>query len=189
MADVNTQNSSSRKKNTRKTKRKSTRIDMTAMVDVAFLLLTFFVLTATMNSNNLMEIVKPPKCEGPDCGQDVLEDKILTLILEKDNQVSFYHGNDLDEMSTTDFSDNGVRKAILSHLNRHADLCSETDHQQGCWDPIFVIKPKKESRFANLVDILDEMAITHAPKYALAEFTREDSLLLASNSPLENPRN
>lgn len=181
MADVNAQESSSRRKPTRKTRKRSTRIDMTAMVDVAFLLLTFFVLTTTMNNNHIMNIVKPPKCEGEDCGLPVLDDKILTLILEENDRISYYHGMDTEELKNTDFSEKGVRKVIIDHLRRKENLCDKDEPVKGCWDPIFVIKPKKSSRFANLVDILDEMAITRAPKYALAEFTPQDSLLLASN--------
>ena len=184
MADVNNQGSSSGKKSVRKTKRKSTKIDMTAMVDVAFLLLTFFVLTATMSDAYVMEVVKPPKCEGPDCGLPIDEEKILTLILEDNDEVSYYHGNDLEGLETTDFSDSGIRKAILTHLRRHPELCSKTENKDGCWDPIFVIKPKKESKYSNLVDILDEMAITDAKKYAIGEYTNLDSLAFAS---LESP--
>jgi len=73
-----------------------------------------------------------------------------------------------------------IRPVIQAHLTRHANRCSE-GKTSDCWDPIFVIKPSHRSRFKNLVDILDEMKINAAPKYALADFLPEDSAFLAQS--------
>lgn len=177
MAEVNNRDGPSKKGKTPRTRKKSTKIDMTAMVDVAFLLLTFFVLTATLSNQYVMEVVKPPKCEGDDCFKKIIDSKILTLILDENDVVSYYHGTGTAGIDKTDYSSQGVRQVILDHLNARPDRCPDkvtTD----CWDPIVVIKPKKTSRYKNLVDVLDEMEITGATKYAVADFTREDSLFL-----------
>lgn len=164
-----------------KQKKKSTKVDMTAMVDVAFLLLTFFILTTTLSTPQAMEVNKPPKVEDEEeVLKDVAESKVMTIVLGDDDKVHYWVGATDPEVKTTDFSGDGVRKAINKHLARDKKrLCSENDNAAGCWDPIFVIKPNKESVYNNMVDILDEMRITKAPKYALTEITPPDSALLA----------
>ena len=193
MADVDSSQGGGRsKKGGPKTKKKSTRIDMTAMVDVAFLLLTFFVLTATMSSNSVMDLSMPPKAdddiEEEDRRKKIIEDKIMTLVLDDNDKVTYYVGITEPEIEETNFSNDGLRKVILSHMHQGgggAPLCVEVNNAPGCWDPIFVIKARPESRYKNLVDLLDELAITKAPKYAIDEFTPQDSLFIATGGVIE----
>jgi hypothetical protein len=165
-----------------KTKKKSTKIDMTAMVDVAFLLLTFFVLTATMGKPSVMELAMPPKTDLPPDSTKVkvLEAKILTVILDKNDKIKYYVGITDPEVKTTDFGPEGIRKVLMDHLGREDNrvLCVDRPEYPNCWDPIFIIKPRKISKYKNLVDVLDELSITDAPKYAIDKFTTQDSLLL-----------
>jgi biopolymer transport protein ExbD len=164
-----------------KQKKKSTRVDMTAMVDVAFLLLTFFILTTTLASQQAMEVAKPPKVEDEEeVMKDVKEDKVMTIVLGEKDQIHYWVGITNPEVKTVGYNATGIRAAIEKHLKRgKVPLCSETDNAPGCWDPIFVIKPNSESNYRNMVDVLDEMRITRAPKYALTEITPGDSALLA----------
>lgn len=184
MADVDTGGGGGgRKKGGPKTKKKSTKIDMTAMVDVAFLLLTFFVLTATMSSEAVMELAMPPKAKDDVDKEEqykkIAEDKIMTIILDDDDQIKYYIGITEPDVQETDFSEKGIRRALLGHLYKPGvPRCDEVDNAKGCWDPIFVIKAKKEANYKNLVDLLDEMVITQAPKYAIDKFTPQDSILL-----------
>lgn len=157
-------------------KKRSTRVDMTAMVDVAFLLLTFFILTTTMASPQAMEVNKSPK-DGD--GKPVAESKILTLVLDGDDQVHYWQGVTNPVVQTADLSAEGIRTIIQAHLTRFPNRCNTVGNAEGCWDPIFVIKPYQASRYKNFVDILDEMQINDVPKYAIADFLPEDSLLLA----------
>lgn len=166
------------KKGGPKSKKKSTKIDMTAMVDVAFLLLTFFVLTATMSNSTLMDLTMPPKVTNPDdVQQDVDEAKVMTIVLCANDTIKYYVGITKAEVKVTNYSPDGIRKAISDHLNRFSPLC-QGDQVKGCWDPLFVVKPRYNSRYGNIVDILDEMAITGAKKYAIAEFAKDDSITL-----------
>ena len=206
MADVDSSQGGGRsKKGGSKTKKKSTRIDMTAMVDVAFLLLTFFVLTATMSDSGAMELIMPPKAENEEeeemVRQDVLEDKIMTIILGEKDSIYFYVGISEPEVKYGSFDasrGNSIRKIIQGHLDG-ANLSEELRERyraadntvrrcetgkgaratKDCWDPIFVIKPRKICKYKNVVDVMDELAITEAPKYAIDNlFTPTDSLLL-----------
>jgi biopolymer transport protein ExbD len=158
-----------------KQKKRSTRVDMTAMVDVAFLLLTFFILTTTMAAPQAMELNKSP-LDGE--GKPVAESKVLTLVLDKGDQVHYWEGSTDPVVQTVDLTAEAIRPVIQAHLRRHPNRCAAASPTAGCWDPIFVIKPYKASRYKNFVDLLDEMKINDVPKYAVADFLPEDSLLL-----------
>lgn len=177
MAEISNQSTRNRSPGKGKRKRKSTRIDMTAMVDVAFLLLTFFVLTATLQQANVMELVVPPSCESEDCNVNVKEGKVLTLVLEKEG-LTYYLGNEVSNLKTTDYSSSSIRHVLFSHLNRHNNRC-EDKVDGSCWDPIFVVKPKNDCKYKQLVNLLDEIAIVEAEKFAISPFSEADSLMLA----------
>jgi len=171
-----------------KTKKKSTRIDMTAMVDVAFLLLTFFVLTATMSNNAVMELTMPPKVDDPEQEEQlrkkIAEDKIMTIVLKDNDEIGYYIGIQDAEVGEANFGTTGeesIRKVIENHLRGDGRLprCPKgAKDVSNCWDPIFVVKPKDDAKYKNLVDLLDEFAITNAPKYAIDKYTATDSLIL-----------
>ena len=99
MSEVNTESSGS-KKGKKGTKKVSTRIDFTPMVDLGFLLITFFMLTTTMIKPQTMEIAMPSKDKVPDEEQTkVKASRAITIILGKDNKVFYYEGtreNDVD---------------------------------------------------------------------------------------------
>lgn len=187
MADVDTGDSGGGKHDKgAKQKKKSTRIDMTAMVDVAFLLLTFFILTTTMATPQAMKATMPPKNdENPeDNTKEVKQSKILTLVLGADDQVHWFAGlPEESSIKSVDYSAEGVRKVIMDHLNKRPDRCpngatAEEIASSGCWDPIIVIKPAKTSTYKNLVDILDEMSIVNVRKFALGDVLAADSTAL-----------
>lgn len=173
-----------------KTKKKSTKVDMTAMVDVAFLLLTFFVLTAVITDEAIMPLTMPPKAPDVPIDEkkvDVDEDKVVTLVLSSGDSVIWFTGVTDIEPEVANFDpERGVRKVITDHLRKDPrPLCTEFEAKFGrtankgeCWDPIFLIKPRYNSTYGNLVDLLDEMAITTAPKYAIDKFTELDSLAI-----------
>lgn len=179
MAEVTTGNSP--KSKGPRTRKKSTKIDMTAMVDVAFLLLTFFVLTATISETTAIHLMMPPDGDS----KKIIQDRIMTIVLSEDDQVLYYTGIENIVVKTTDLSDSGIRRAIMLHLagDGKRPLCSEVDNQgiiEGlCWDPIFVVKAQPESRYRNLVSILDEFYLTSAYKYALDDYTDDDSIRIA----------
>ena len=187
MASIPSSDRSRRSKtSTSHAKRKSTAIDMTAMVDVAFLLLTFFVLTSTLGSSSVMELAMPPKAEGPiETHLPVLEHKVMTLILNEDSQVDYYLGISdpiRGEASFNPSQENSLRKLIQGHLKGDGAFppCPHGSKEVSkCWDPMFVVKPKAASTYKNLVDVLDEFAICGARKYAIDQYSIQDSLILA----------
>lgn len=141
-------------------RKRSTRLDMTAMVDVAFLLLTFFILTTTLATPQALQVTKPEASEHP-----VACSKVLEIYPGADGQVHWYAGCDRESISTTGWGEEGIRGIIRKHLAANPEL-------------IITLKPTPTSRYASLVDILDEMKITGAPRYALAELAPADHELL-----------
>lgn len=152
-----------------RSKKTSTRIDMTPMVDLAFLLLTFFVMTTTLNKPQTMEITMPEKPKNEDKPPVVNEKRVLTLVLGQDDKVYWYLGITDPKIEVTDFSANGVRNVLMKENAEIKDM-------------VVLIKPSDESRYKNVVDILDEMNISNIGRYALVEITDVDKQLIKESN-------
>ena len=152
-----------------RSKKTSTRIDMTPMVDLAFLLLTFFVMTTTLNKPQTMEITMPEKPKNEDKPPVVNEKRVLTLVLGQDDKVYWYLGITDPKIEVTDFSTNGVRNILMKENAEIKDM-------------VVLIKPSDESRYKNVVDILDEMNISNIGRYALVEITDVDKQLIKESN-------
>jgi biopolymer transport protein ExbD len=152
-----------------RSKKTSTRIDMTPMVDLAFLLLTFFVMTTTLNKPQTMEITMPEKPKNEDKPPVVNEKRVLTLVLGQDDKVYWYLGITDPKVEVTDFSPNGVRDVLMKENAAIKEM-------------VVLIKPSDESRYKNVVDILDEMNITNIGRYALVEITDVDKQLIKESN-------
>ena len=92
-------------------KRYVIKMDMTPMVDLAFLLLTFFVLTVTLNDSFVLKMEKP-ETQDVD-GPAVNSDRVLTMILGDKDKVFWYLGTDASTAKLISFSKNGVRNILL----------------------------------------------------------------------------
>lgn len=182
MAEINSSNTKSGNRRSNGRSRSRGHIDMTAMVDVAFLLLTFFVLTSVIEKDFVMEMTRPPmEKEGP-IYTDKDELEVMTIVLDSADRIQYYVG--VTEAKPKVCSYRELRGIIQHFMHQHQPLCRDTkaangDEAPGCWDPYFLIKAKPESSFRNLVDILDEMAIAGAPKYALDALNETDLQILA----------
>jgi biopolymer transport protein ExbD len=148
-----------------RSKKASTKIDMTPMVDLAFLLLTFFMLTTTFNKPQTMEIAMPEKPKTEDKIPLVNEKKVLTVVLGKDDKVYWYRGITDPKVELTNFSATGIRKVLVEQKAQITDM-------------VVLIKPSDESKYKNVVDILDEMQIGNIARYALVNITSVDKELI-----------
>ena len=160
MAEVTTASGGSPKRGAH---RISTRIDMTPMVDLAFLLITFFMLTTTFSKPNAMQLNMPIKDQTV---QPVPGSRTTTILLDGHNRIFYYTGIQDPQVYQTDFSAMGIRQ-VIAHQRRTQPK-----------EPIFIIKALERSRYQNLVDVLDEMTITGATTYALVDVTSADLELL-----------
>lgn len=156
-------------------KGKIPRIDMTPLVDLGFLLLTFFILTTTMSTPTTMPVVVPPKIKENQKDQvdppKIQESRLMTILLGKEDRVYYYIGSGQDEkkppeMQLTGFSKTGkgIRQAILNQIKavRENPLIAPNDKTL-----MILIKPMDDSKYKNMVDILDEMNILQQKSYAL----------------------
>ena len=177
MSEIQAKESSGGKGGKKRAKKMSTKIDMTPMVDLAFLLLTFFMLTTTFAKPNVMQLTMPVKKTDDVEDTKIKASQAMTIILGKDNKVYYYMGlnTPLDktvpkpEMKVTDFSANGIRQVLLTR-----------QHQQP--EPIVLIKPTDDAKYRNMVDILDEMNITNQKKYALVKVPKDDLDLITESA-------
>lgn len=156
----------------KRAKKMSVHLDMTPMVDLAFLLLTFFMLTTTFSKPQTMEINMPVKPETEEDQSPLKASNAFTIILGENNKVFYYFGlvEDGPELVETDFSANGIRKVLVSPRVRSNDKM------------VVLIKPMETSRYRNMVDILDEMKITDTKKYALVDINEADVQLVESKT-------
>ena len=157
-------------------KKMSTRVDLTPMVDLGFLLITFFMLTTTLAKPQIMALVMPDKEPEIDKLNQVKEGKVLTLLLGANNKVYWYEGITEAKLDSTDYSSGGLRKVILAKMDKvkatygvenYKDVKTKED-RQGSFINV-IIKPTNESRYKNLVDALDEMTITHVRYYVILD--------------------
>lgn len=158
-------------------KKGSPRIDMTPMVDLGFLLITFFILTTTMNKPQAMELNMPDKTiDNQD--QPIKASHSLTLILGKNDKISWFVGTPKEAkegntLAQTDFSSEGVRKVIMEQTQKMG-----YNQEKKLYNIVIVIKSTDEAKYKNMVDILDEMHITSSKRYAIVDLLPEEKELI-----------
>ncbi len=157
-----------------KAKKMSTNVDLTPMVDLAFLLISFFMLTTTMSQPVAMQLAMPKPIEKPeDKGEDVKESQVLTLIMDKDDVVWYYEGlpQELtpEVLEKTHYGADGIRKVILDKQRKVNAQFREPDKT------ICLIKMTPDAVYKNIVDVLDEMDITKTKIFAIQELSQAES--------------
>ncbi|WP_456315359.1 ExbD/TolR family protein [Pseudomonas shirazensis] len=165
-----------------RSKKLNTRVDLTAMVSVSFLLIIFFMVTIELAKPKKLSLGLPDKdpytCGGICCGAGI-DIRTITVLLDKNDKMVIYNGllglNQQDPKETK-YGKDGIRKELLKKIKQVQEFTG--DPSKGA---IVIIKPSKKCNFKNLVDILDEMAITRISTYAIVDdFTPEETKLLAS---------
>ena len=175
MAQLDTSDSGG-KKGGSKSKKLSTRVDLTPMVDLAFLLITFFMLTTTMNKPQTMEINMPVKPKPDDPPPPEIEAfKVLTLILGKEDMIWYYEGLESPEIKNSTYTD--IRPIILDKKRR-----VEAGRPNDKTKTVIIIKPTDDASYKNIVDILDEMAINDIKTYTMVPVTSQELALLGNKA-------
>jgi len=170
MAEMDTSSSGGHKKGpgVKKGKKISTRVDLTPMVDLGFLLITFFIFTTTMSQPTAMKLFLPKDADNPEDQNKAKESGVITLLLGKDNNVFYYEGQlapDGSNFKSSTFKE--IRTVLL-------DKKARTNEK----DLVVVLKPSSESTYKNVVDILDEMTINVLKRYALVDISPVEEQLV-----------
>jgi biopolymer transport protein ExbD len=169
MAEMDTSSGGGHKKGpgVKKGKKLSTRVDLTPMVDLGFLLITFFIFTTTMSQPTAMRLFLPKDTEKPEEQNKLKESAALTVMPSKANMVYYYEGLDPSKIQTSNFK--AIRDVILDKKRR-------TDPK----DFMVIIKPTQDATYKNTVDILDEMTIDEIHRYALVDISPDEYKFVAA---------
>jgi biopolymer transport protein ExbD len=170
-------------------------MDMTPMVDLMCLLLTFFMLTTAFSKPKVMDIVLPEKIKKDEKVDPpkIADSRTLNIILGQDNRVFWYPGKPDPNvpLQETDFSDKGIREVLIDRnrallkkieqlkadvisgkLNIKQDSLNNVIKQLKKDDdtgPIVLIKFSNKAKYKNFVDIIDEMSIVGIARYILVD--------------------
>jgi biopolymer transport protein ExbD len=175
MATIETQ-LQSKQTGVKKLVKKSTRVDFTPMVDLGFLLITFFVFTTEMARPKVMNLVMPND-KDPAVTSDVCASCALTLAPGGNDMVYYYEGlpENKPAVQTTSFTADGLRSIIQ---RKKAAIAALHDSRK---ELVLIIKPGDASSYRNFVDLLDEVQINGVKHYFIAEPGAQDKLLMPGN--------
>jgi biopolymer transport protein ExbD len=175
MAEMDTSSQGGHKKGpgVKKSKKLSTRVDLTPMVDLGFLLITFFIFTTTMSQPTAMKLNLPKDTDNPEEQNKAKESGTLTLLLGSNNNVFYYEGvlaPDASNFKSSSFKE--IREVITNKKSWVIQNMKESDF-------VVVIKPSDGCTYKNVVDILDEMSINVVKKYAMVDISDVEAKLVA----------
>ena len=158
MAEIDSSGGGKKGGGKKRSKKMSTKIDMTPMVDLGFLLITFFMLTTTLAKPVTMQLNMPDKTDTKETSPVKLSETLT--VIPDEFKVYYYQGIPTEagtKLEATDYSETGIRKVI-------ADLKKKIGNNF-----TLVIKPTKKAKYRNMVDMLDDCAITGNKRYALLQ--------------------
>ena len=158
MAEINT----SARNTGKKYSHKVIRVDLTPMVDLGFLLITFFILTTNMQLHKALRLIVP---KDTDIKTPVGQSRTLTFILERNDSIGYYDGF-AGNIKHAGF---GAMRSIIRQ--KQISLGNQKDSM------ILIIKPTKESYYKNFVDAMDEILINSCKTYFVAEPEKNEVLL------------
>ena len=166
-----------------RSKKNSGKPDMTPMVDLGFLLITFFMFTTTFSKPNMMKLNMPEKNDEEPEDQETSEIKLsntISIVMGKDDRIFYYQQAVSDvtaaDLIETDYSEKGIRAEIMKKKMAAIDSSKFT----------VILKPTKEATFKNTVDILDEMEITGNKLYAIVDLQKQEED--AYNEKMKTPK-
>lgn len=185
----------------KKAKKGVARMDMTPMVDLAFLLLTFFILSTSLSKPKTMEIIYPKEEKEKD-NQTKVADELATTVLigEEDDAVFYYSGKfkpDSTELILSSFSKDGLRTVLLDknkRINDQVVVLKQKLNTQEINDSIYkiaygkvvndslapfvIVKTIPKSKFKNVVNAVDELNITNVKKRAIMDMGESERIAM-----------
>ncbi len=187
------------KKGKKKAKKGHVHMDMTPMVDLAFLLLTFFILATSLSKPKALEIIYPKEVKDDTEKTKLADELATTLLIGKDDDAVFYYSGryqpDTTVLIPTDFSKDGFRKILLEKNKRINDLVSELKMKltnkeindslykdayskvvNDSLAPFVIVKTIEKSKWRNVVNAVDELNITNVKKRAIMDMSDSEAI-------------
>ncbi len=177
MTDIQMSVTRNRKVGVRSTLKHNLKIDMTPMVDLGFLLISFFIITTELSRPKAMNLYMPH--DGPSA--PTAASKTITFLAGVGNKLFYYYGEEKDAgiknpvIQISWDEKNGIGK-IISEKQMELD-----NTKGGRSEMVAIIKFGKESTYKNVVDILDEMTIHGVTRYAVVKPGDKDAQYLERN--------
>ncbi len=160
MAAVETGQPRSHGKGKKKKKRRvGVRIDMTPMVDVAMLLLTFFMLTTVFSKPQTMELNLPPDSTPI----PIPASSLLTLRIAPDFTIYWSKGDDPNKLQKVPFTE--IRKFLI-------------DQDHATHKMVTLIKIDRDAKYNDMVDLIDEINLASITRFSLAPMDANDKRLV-----------
>ena len=176
MAELNTESKGGGKKV--RSKKQNAGVDLTAMVDLAFLLITFFMLTTTLSEPQSMQLTMPDKSDQPTADLEVRESKTMTILIGKDRSLKYYMGRfdapyNGEGPNDVAYGKDGIRQVMLQKI---ADLRARgMEDREGL---VVLIKATEDATYADMIDILDEMAIVGQSMYSIQDMSEGEKEIM-----------
>ncbi|NGM60970.1 biopolymer transporter ExbD [Sphingobacterium sp. SGG-5] len=184
MAELNQDTGKQGKGGKVRAKKNGGKVDLTAMVDLAFLLITFFMLTTSLNKPQAMDVAMPDKNVETDKQTDINVDehRSVTLVLGSDDKIVWYQGavaEPITPPTVIDYSKEGLRAVLLR-------MKQIVPQQTGGKDMIVVIRPSEKSVTRNIIDALDEMKIADVKRYMISNRIMKEEIELLEKENIYN---
>ncbi|MGE5424518.1 MAG: ExbD/TolR family protein [Syntrophothermus sp.] len=209
MAEIIENEGGGKKGGKRRPKKHSTRIDMTPMVDLMCLLITFFMLTTAFSKPKVMVITMPEKKDKNEKIEDtkIPEYRTMNIILTENDGIYWYMGNvdpkkPTPQFNKSNFSKDGIRKVLLEKnkdlftqiaeyrdkrltgklvvADTTADNEIKNMKKSDKKGPIVLIKADEKAKYKDIVNIIDEMAICNIASYAVVDLSDPEKNVLKS---------
>jgi biopolymer transport protein ExbD len=161
MAEISTPTMTRKSRGVPKSKKLSTRVDLTPMVDLGFLLITFFIYSTELSKPSVMPLHLP----ADSAPTPTRASGAITLLLGQNNNIYYYEG--ADPIAGKSVDQRSIRTILLDKKRR----------TNPTWFNV-IIKPTKNATYGNAVNILDEMKIDNIHHFVLTDPTPYESQLL-----------
>jgi len=145
----------------KKKKRAGVRIDMTPMVDVAMLLLTFFMLTTVFNKPQTMELNLPPDSKVQ---VEVAATTLLTVRVAPNMEIYWNMGNEPTALKKITIKE--LRPLLKEKLRNIPKL-------------ITLVQIDRDAKYNDMVDIIDELNLAEITRFSIAPLKDTDKKLIA----------
>jgi len=170
MAELDTSGGGGKKGGKVRSKKQSTRVDLTAMVDLAFLLVTFFMLTTTLNKPKAMDLAMPDK-DDQNTQEPIAASRTMTILLGSKNKLEWFIGEPgKTAPSVEGYGKEGIRKILIEQSQKVKQTTGK--------DMFVIVKPSEKSVYKNVVDVLDELHITNNMAFAIVDISPPEVDLL-----------